>query len=298
MISKYAFIFSIVNFVSLAYAEFLCNGKITSQINSKVLVDGTNCELVGATVNGPLVVTNGGNITIKEGSNVFGNMEMTNAGYVIIESSTTSIRINKIDDSNGSGTLLVCGAIVPGGIYSSGRNGPVLIAEKTCAKTISWGPIKVIGGSDSFIMRNLSNQLSSLTVSDREGIVDVVFTAPVSTISIVGCYWAQIRGAFVYDKVTIMDIGHNGPPDVGGAAIAGSTVQGKIKIQNVLGYVCIPTVKSISVLELRDNSGGIGLYTSTLNHVICENNDFSPYDGLNTNDKLSVNSGTGQCSHL
>lgn len=282
--------------LSAALADFHCAGTISSQINSKLIVSGTSCVLAGATVNGPVEVINGGNITIQDGSIVNGNLNTMNAGHIIFQSTSTSIRVDKIDDNNGSGALTICGVIVSGGITSVGRNGKVVIADDGCAETISWGPIKVTGGSDDFVMKNVKNQLSSLTVSDRSGRVDVSFIAPVSSIVITGCTWAQVRYAFVYDKVTITDIGQNTLYGGGGAAIAYSTVQGAIKIQNVLGFVCIPRIKSISSIELKNNTGGIGLYSSKFNHINCENNDFGEVGLLTRN--VTVGSATGQCADI
>lgn len=284
-------------------SDVLCDRTITGSVNARLLVDGTSCVLSGpsASANGAVHVLNGGNLTIIDGANVNADVTLDNAGFLRVHHAFggPSGRISTVTDTNnGVGELTICGATLSGPLTSTGRVGTVKFGAdgpETCADTITYGPITVTGGQGATKVQHVGNNMPSVSVSDRAGRVDVLDIGATTAVTITGCTGAKIKNTLVYDRVTITDIGEDGVPDSGFANLAFVTVFGTVRVENVNGFVCIPSLTSISTTELVDNTGGIGLYNSMFNTLVCNGNDFGTRDDINVQN-TTVNNGQGQCA--
>lgn len=291
--------------IAAVQCDVHCDHTITGSVNARLIVDGTNCVLTGpsASANGAVRVLNGGNLTISGGASVNADVVLDKAGFLRVhhDFGGPSGRISTVTDMNGGvGELTICGATLSGPLKSTGRLGSVTFGAPgpgACADTVTYGPITVTGGQGPTKVQHVKNNMPSISVTDRAGRVDVADISATTAVTITGCTGAKIKNTLVYDSVTIKDIGEDGKPDSGFANLAYVTVYGTVKVQNVNGFVCIPSLKSSSTTQLLDNTGGIGLYNSMFNTLVCNGNDYGIRDDIVV-ENTTINSGQGQCERV
>lgn len=291
--------------IAAVHCDVLCDHTITGSVNDRLIVDGTNCVLSGptASANGAVRVLNGGNLTISGGASVNADVLLDKAGFFRVHHAADgpSGRISTVTDVNGGvGELTICGATLSGPLKSTGRLGAVTFGADgpgACADTVTYGPVTVTGGQGTTKVQHVKNNMPSISVSERAGRVDVTNVTATTAISITGCTGAKIKNTLVYDSVTIKDIGEDGKPNSGFANLPYVTVYGTVKVQNVNGFVCIPSLTSSSTTHLLDNTGGIGLYNSKFNTLMCSGNDYGTHEDIIV-DNTTINSGQGQCKDV
>ena len=187
-------------FTTTSMGFTLCTG-ILSGTHDDILVEGGNCTLQNATINGSVMVNNGGKLTVSGGTTINGSIQAENGGNINVNSGTVlgdvslknsnnitvgsganinSLKLEKSGKITASGNIgdieakeskaiLLNGAIIfPGGIAMEKGSGSLTVQNATIE-----GSIKVVETDGTIAVNSGSQFEGSITIEKGKGKVNL-----------------------------------------------------------------------------------------------------------------------------
>ncbi len=157
-----------------------CNGTLTGNFSADIIVSGGNCILDNATVTASIVVRDGGQLTVQNGSAICGNIKSNRGGSIELKDDsivlgnvmvnnsgdiTVSGEIGSLQVYAGSGAIEVLGATIYGGACINGFTGDVVVADNS----IIDGAIYVSEGDGNIIITDAMLTSADIIVLEQTG---------------------------------------------------------------------------------------------------------------------------------
>lgn len=247
------------------------DGDVLSGSYADVIVNGIWCTLDEATVNGSVLVSNGGTLTASGGTEVFGSIQVDSGGNIdLFEVSVQGDVTLKDSDNVSVGSATTIGTLKlekSGAVTASGAIAAIESKEST---GISLNGATIFPGSVSMELANGSLEICGSTI---EGEVKVVSTTGnVHVVADGSCGASMIDGSVAVEKgkgnVRLVDAtlaaGDLTVIEQTGNVLVENTSLSDVKVEKISGNVTLQNVKTDSDTTIADNGGSVKIDMSML----------------------------------
>ncbi len=242
-----------------------CNCTLTGNFSEDIIVSGGNCILDNATVTASVLVYDGGQLTVQNGSTICGNIKSNRGGNINVKDGSTVLgkvklnnggeltvsgEVGSIQVYSGSGKVDILGATINGGVCVNEFSGDITVANSVTNNTSIDGAIFISEGNGNIIIKDVMLASSDIFVEKQTGNV-LVDGSSFSDIEV-----EELNGDIALFNVT----GDSGAEfaEISGVVFLGqSTFEGDVELKDNNIVLIVGNDFSLGNVSVSENQGQV-----------------------------------------